>query len=287
MKRLISVLLAFVLLSGLYTGCGAADDAAAEETGEEKVIKIGCNPVPMVDILNVAAEVLKDEGYTLDIVEFTDYVLPNTSLEADELDANYFQTLGYMDSQNAESGLHLKAIGGVHVEPMGIYSEKITDISELAEGDEIAIPNDTDNMDRALNVLIQAGLLTDPGKDGQLTDLDFNDNSGTNPRGLKIVVNEAANLPNTLPDVAAAIINGNYALGAELPANHPAIFVETFDEEATIKRTNFIVVKEGNEENEKVIALVKAIQSDEVAKFIEDTYKGAVITSFVTSDQIN
>lgn len=277
MKKFLSLLLAAAVVFAL-AGCTGGTD------GGDKTVTVGCNPTPMVDILNAAKPVLEKAGYTLKIVEFTDYVLPNTSLESGELDANYFQTLGYMNNQN-ESGLHLKAIGGVHIEPMGIYSDKITSLDEVKDGDSFAVPNDTDNMDRALHVLIQAGLLKDPGT-ANLTENDFNGKADVNPKNLEIVPSEAANLPNVLPDVTGAVINGNYALGAELPSKHPAFFVEEFDDAAKIKRTNFIVVKQGNENNAKVRALVQAIQSDEVKNFIDEKYKGSVIISFLSEADI-
>ena len=281
MKKLLSLVLALALIFAL-AACGGNNNGGSSK---DKTVTVGCNPTPMVDILNAAKPVLEKAGYTLKIVEFTDYVLPNTSLEAGELDANYFQTLGYMNTQNAESGLHLKAIGGVHIEPMGIYSQKIQSLDEVKEGDSFAVPNDTDNMDRALHVLIQAGLLKDPGT-ANLTENDFNGKADVNPKGLTIVPSEAANLPNVLPDVTGAVINGNYALGADLPAKYPAFFVEEFDDAAKIKRTNFIVVKQGNEGSEKVKELVKAIQSDEVKKFIDEKYKGSVIISFLSEADI-
>lgn len=278
MKKVIGLVLTFALVFALAACSG-------QKAGDDKTVTVGCNPTPMVDILNAAKPVLEKAGYSLKIVEFTDYVLPNTSLESGELDANYFQTLGYMNTQNEESGLHLKAVGGVHIEPMGIYSQKIKGLDEVKDGDSFAVPNDTDNMDRALHVLIQAGLLQDPGK-ANLTENDFNGKADVNPKNLTIVPSEAANLPNVLPDVTGAVINGNYALGADLPSKHPAFFVEEFDDAAKVKRTNFIVVKQGNEGSEKVKALVKAIQSDEVKTFIDEKYKGSVIISFLGEGDI-
>lgn len=277
MKKLLALGLVLAVALSL-AACGEKKDAA-------KTIVVGCNPTPMVDILNAAKPVLEKAGYTLEIREFTDYVLPNTSLEAGELDANYFQTLRYMNNQNEEAGLHLKAVAGVHIEPMGIYSQKITKPEDLKDGDEIAVPNDTDNMDRALHVLIQAGLLNDPGT-ANLSESDFNGKADTNPRNFKISPAEAANLPNLLPDVTAAVINGNYALGANLPKTYPAFYVEQFDTDGAIARTNFIVVKTGNENSEKIKALAAAIQSPEVKAFIEENYKGSVITSFLGADDI-
>lgn len=282
-KRLFAVLLAGVVTVGCLAGCGGAkEDSAASE---DKKIVVGATPVPHADILdNVVKEVLAEDGYELETVVFQDYVLPNTSLEEGELDANYFQTLGYMNQQNDDAGLHLKAAIGVHIEPMGIYSEKITALADLKDGASIGIPNDPDNGERGLDLLIQKGLLVSKGQygvDDNYTFESITSDKEANPHGYVITPLEAASLPLSLPDLDAATINGNYALEADLPSTHPAIEIEEFDDETTIKRTNFVVVKEGNEGSEKVQALVKAITSDKVQKYIEDTYKGAVITSFI------
>ena len=278
---LVSLVLAATLAVSALTGCGAgAADSAADKT-----IKVGATPVPHAEILdNIVKEVLAEDGWTLETVVFSDYVLPNTSLEQGELDANYFQTLGYMNQQNQDAGLHLKAVAGVHIEPMGIYSQKYKALSELPDGAAIGIPNDPDNGERGIDLLVQKGLLASKGSfgsDPNYTEDSLTNDTEANPHGYVITPLEAASLPLSLPDLDAATINGNYALEAGLPAEYPALDIEEFDNETTIKRTNFLVVKEGNENSEKVQALIKALTSDKVKEYIDATYKGAVITSFV------
>ena len=306
-KRLFSsIVLSTVLAFGVLTGCGStgvsstqaangetATQAANGETATQaqasddtdKTIRVGATPVPHAEILdNIVKEVLAEDGYTLETVVFSDYVLPNTSLEAGELDANYFQTLGYMNQQNQDAGLHLVAVAGVHIEPMGIYSQKYTSLSDIPDGASIGIPNDPDNGERGIDLLVQEGLLNSKGSFG--TDPNYTEDSlskdkDANPHGYVITPLEAASLPLSLPDLDAATINGNYALEAELPAKYPALDIEAFDEETTVKRTNFLVVKEGNESSAKTQALIKALTSDKVQSYIDSTYKGAVITSFI------
>ncbi len=280
-KRLISAVLAGVMALGVLTGCGNA----ANSGSGDKTIKVGATAVPHAEILdNIVKEVLAEDGWTLETVVFQDYVLPNTSLEEGELDANYFQTLGYMNQQNSDAGLHLAAVAGVHIEPMGIYSDKYTSLADLPDGAKIGIPNDPDNGARGIDLLVQKGLLVSNGgygTDESVTEDSLTNDAEANPHGYVITPLEAANLPLSLPDLDAATINGNYALEAELPSKYPALEIEEFDDETTIKRTNFLVVKQGNEESEKTKALIKALQSDKVQKYIDETYKGAVITSFV------
>ena len=305
-KVLASIVLATTLALGALTGCGdtapaetqtteAAPEAQAEAPAEaeapatadsgDKKITVGATPVPHAEILdNIVKEVLAEDGWELETVVFSDYVLPNTSLEQGELDANYFQTLGYMNQQNQDAGLHLTAVAGIHIEPMGIYSQKYKALSEIPDGATIGIPNDPDNGARGLDLLVQKGLLVskgDFGTDPSYTEDTLTKDKDANPHGYVITPLEAANLPLSLPDLDAATINGNYALEAGLPAEYPALDIETFDDETTVKRTNFLVVKEGNESSEKTQALIKALQSDKVQKYIDDTYKGAVITSFI------
>lgn len=308
-KRIITSLILTAALSfGALTGCGsqaqtqpAAESSAAEATEAvadatdaqaadntadgDKTITVGATPVPHAEILdNIVKEVLAKDGWTLETVVFQDYVLPNTSLESGEIDANYFQTLGYLDQQNKDAGLHLTAVAGIHIEPMGIYSQKYKQLSEIPDGAEIGIPNDPDNGARALDLLVQKGLLTSKGsfgEDASYTEDTLSKDKDANPHGYKITPLEAANLPLSLPDLDAAAINGNYALEADLPSTYPALDIEEFDDETTVKRTNFLVVKDGNQDSEKIKALVAALKSDEVKAYIEETYKGAVIPSFI------
>ncbi len=259
--------------------------ASAGAANSDKKISVGVNPVPHADILeNAVKTVLADEGWELEVVVFQDYVLPNTSLEEGELDANYFQTLGYMKQQNEDNGLHLAAVAGVHIEPMGIYSQKYKSLDELPDGAEIGVPNDPDNMERGLNLLVQKGLLQSLGgygTDESVTAESLSDDAEANPHGYKITTLEAASLPLSLPDLDAAAINGNYAIGADLPTDYPALDIEEFNDETSTLRTNFLVVKQGNEDSEKTKALIAAIQSDAVKEYIEKTYKGSVIPSFI------
>ena len=279
MKKIITLLLALLVVFTL-AGCNAAPADGGEDVVEDKTITVGVNPVPHAEILeNAVKAVLADAGWDLQVVVYQDYVLPNENLVAGELDANYFQTLGYMNGQNDSHGWNLVAVKGVHIEPMGLYSDKYTDAADLPDGASISVPNDEDNRTRAIEFLIAHGFLN--AIDGELSANTINGNSEANPHNYQIVELEAAQLPLNLADVDASVINGNYALGAGLPASHPALLVEEFDEETAIRRTNFIVVTAGNENSEKIQALVAAITSDDVQKYIEDTYKGAVITSFV------
>ncbi|WP_026493199.1 MetQ/NlpA family ABC transporter substrate-binding protein [Butyrivibrio sp. XPD2002] len=261
----------------------AAGEIVAPADGDNK-ITVGATPVPHAEILdNIVKEVLAKSGWELETVVFNDYVLPNTSLEEGELDANYFQTLGYMNQQNEDAGLHLTAVAGVHIEPMGIYSEKYTSLEELPDGASIGIPNDPDNAERGIDLLVQKGLLTskgDYGTDDNYTEDTLSKDTEANPHGYVITPLEAASLPLSLPDLDAATINGNYALEAGLPESHPALDIEEFDDETTLKRTNFLVVKDGSQDSDKIKALVAALQSDEVKAYIDETYKGAVISSF-------
>ncbi|RAP44676.1 MAG: metal ABC transporter substrate-binding protein [Methanosphaera sp. rholeuAM74] len=281
-KNLITKIAATTMTAALVLGLGAG--LVSADDGDRK-ITVGVNPVPHADIMeNTVKDVLAEAGWELEVVVFQDYVLPNTSLEEGELDANYFQTLGYMNNQNEENGLHLAAVAGVHIEPMGIYTQKYKSLEELPDGAEIGIPNDPDNGARALALLVQKGLLTSVGAYGTDANATFesvSDDAEANPHGYKITPLEAASLPLSLPDLDAACINGNYALGAELPSNYPALEIEEFDDETSVRRTNFIVVKQGNEETEKTKALVEAVKSDAVKEYIDEQYKGSVIASFI------
>ena len=284
-RTIATAALALALVGCSSSTTSTKSTSTANSSSEDKVIRVGAPSVPNAEILNnVVKDVLENDGWELEVTEFTDYVTPNTALEEGSLDANYFQTLGYMDDQNESNGLHLAAAVGVHIEPMGIYSASLKSLDDLKDGATISVPNDTDNLDRGLRVLVQAGLLEDPKTDDHLDETTFNGNKELNPHNYEIQPVEAAQVPLTIDDVDAVVANGNYALEADLPSSHPAIYVESFDTETAVKRTNFIVVEQDNIDTEKTKELVKACTSDEVKKYIDDTYKGSVIASFIDAN---
>ncbi|MDO4198773.1 MAG: MetQ/NlpA family ABC transporter substrate-binding protein [Erysipelotrichaceae bacterium] len=274
-KKLLLALLALALLVGCSSGGSASTDTSTDTA--DKTIKVGATAVPHAMILNdVVKGILANEGWTLEVVEFTDYVTPNTSLEEGELDANYFQTLGYLEDQNETRGLHLVAVAGIHYEPMTVFAKTYTDLSQISDGDQIAVPNDYDNEKRALAVVAAAGLI-EYDADSVAADGSPLDGITSNPKNLVFQEVEAANVANVLDDVAALVINGNYALESNIKDRANNLFVEVPD---IAKRTNYVAVKEGNENSEKTQALVAAITSPEVKAYIEENYGSAVICVF-------
>lgn len=263
MKKLTAIIAAGTLAFAL------AAPAAAEGT-----ITIGASPTPHAEILEKAAEILKDQGWELEVTEFSDYIIPNEAVESGDLDANYFQHIPYMESFNEEKGTHLVNAGGIHYEPFGIYPGKKGSLEELEDGDSIAVPNDTTNEARALLLLQDNGLLT--LKEGAGLTATVNDIE-ENPLNLDIVELEAASIPNYLKDVDLVVLNGNYALQAGFSVAKDSIAYESSDSEAAKTYVNVIAVKEGNEENEGIKALVEVLKSDEIKTFINETYDGAVI----------
>jgi D-methionine transport system substrate-binding protein len=269
MKKTVSILLAFTLALGLLAGCGSAS--------KSKKIVVGATPVPHAEILKAAAEVLKDKGYELEIKEFTDYVQPNLSLQSDDLDANYFQHAPYLNDFNAEQKTDLVSIAGIHYEPLGIYPGKTKSLDDLKDGAQVAVPNDTTNEARALLLLEANGLIkVDPDAGLKATPKDI----AENPKNLKFVEIEAAQLVRSLQDVDIAVINGNYAIQGGLNAVTDALAKEEKDSVAATTYANILVVRRGNENREDLKALAEALQSEKVRKFIEDTYKGAVVPVF-------
>ena len=262
------------------TSAEATEEASTEassDAADDTVIRVGASPTPHAEILAEVADALAAEGYTLEVVEFTDYILPNVSLADGELDANYFQHITYLNDYNDNNGTDLVSAAGIHYEPFAIYSENISSLDELQDGDSIAVPNDPTNEARALLLLQEQGLIT--LKDGaglQATALDIEEN----PKNLQLVEIEAAQLPRSLPDVAAAVINGNYALDAGLSALNDSLAVESSDSDTAQAYTNVIAVVSGNENSEKVQALVNALKSDDVKAFMETTYNGNVVAVF-------
>ena len=260
-----------VIEGGGQAAAPAQDAGQAEEKG---TIKIAASPIPHAEILEEAGKILAAEGWKLEVVVFEDYVQPNLVVESGDLDANYFQHIPYLESFNEENKTHLVNAGGIHYEPFGIYAGTRASLEELQEGDAIAIPNDTTNEARALLLLQDNGVIKlKEGAGLTATVLDIE----SNPLNLDIVELEAAQVSRVRQEVAAVVLNGNYALEAGLTAGRDAITYEASDSEAAKTYVNIVAVKEGNENNEGIQALVKVLKSDEIKKFINDKYDGAVI----------
>ena len=257
------------------TSAGTSDDAAgssAPAAAASEPLKVGVSPVPHAEILEfVDTELAPEAGIDLELVEFTDYVQPNAALDDGSLDANYFQHEPYLAEQEAAGGYDFAAVTPVHLEPLGLYSEKVDAVDALEDGAQIAIPNDPTNAARALKLLEGEGLLTlaDTGE-ASATVLDIEDN----PKNLDLVEIEAAQLPRSLADVDAAVINGNYAIEADLSPAEDAIAVESPEGNPY---ANLLVVRTGDESDPRVVKLAELLASQEVADFIEKTYDGAVI----------
>ncbi len=290
MKKFLAILLALVLVlsfaacSNETSNSGDSSDGSSEGevskednevSTEDKVITVGASPAPHAEILEVAKEVLAEQGYTLEIVEFTDYVLPNEALNSGDLDANYFQHKPYLDNYNANNGTDLVSAGAIHYEPLGVYPGRTATVEDLADGAEIAVPNDGSNEARALYLLQELGLITvDDSKGYDITAIDIVDN----PKNLKIIETAAEQIPNILPDVDLAVINGNYAIGAGIDST--VLATEDKDSEAAQTYANIVAVKAGHENDEKIVALVNALCSEEVRTFIEETYGISVVPMF-------
>lgn len=284
-KKIAALILTLALVFSL-AACGSktpsteTDIPATGEPENENVenvtLKVAATPVPHAEILAVAKEILAEQGITLEIIEFTDYVQPCMVTENGEVDANYVAHLPYIDGFNAENGTHLVSVAAIHYEPLGLYAGKTASIEELADGAKIAVPNDGSNEARALLLLEANGLITlKEGAGFTATKLDIVEN----PKNLEIVEMEAAQLPRTLADVDMAVVNGNYALEAGLSIAD-ALATEAVESESAQTYANIVVVKEGNEENAAVKALCEALQSEQVKSFIEEKYEGAVVALF-------
>ncbi len=242
--------------------------------GNGQVIKIAASPVPHAEILEKAKAILADYGYTLEITEFEDYVLPNNVVESGEFDANYMQHVPYLNSFNEEQGTHIVNAGGIHYEPFGVYPGTKSSLDDIADGDSIAIPNDTTNEARALLLLQDNGLLK--LKDGAGLTATVND-IVENPHNIQFVELEAAQVARVTKEVEYVVLNGNYALEAGFSVAKDSIAYEASDSVAATTYVNIIGVKEGQENSDKIKALVAVLRSKEIKKFIEDTYDGAVV----------
>lgn len=295
MKKLLSTALAASLILSL-AACGSAASpapasseaastssevasSAAESTNDLAGTKlvVAASPTPHAEILGVAKEILAEQGITLEIKEFSDYVQPNLVTENGEVDANYFQHTPYLESFNAENGTHLVSVGAIHYEPFGIYPGKSNDLANIADGATIAVPNDTTNEARALQLLAAQGIIT--VREGAGLTATVNDIE-ENPHNVKIQEIEAAQLPRTVQDVDFAVINGNYAMEAGFSVGKDALATEDATSEAAQTYANVLVVKEGNENNPAIQALLAALQSDKVRDYINETYDGAVMPIF-------
>lgn len=298
MKRIIGLSLVLLLTFGLFAGCqkkatNTTDNSTSSQTGIEKnednasssqadiqkpelpVIMVGATPSPHAEILEVARPILEAKGYALQIMEFTDYVLPNMAVDSKELDANFFQHQPYLDKFNEENGTTMISLVGVHYEPMGIYAGKTKSIKDLQEGAQITVPNDGTNEARALLLLESQGLITiDPNAGFNATVKDITEN----PLNLKILEIAAEQLALSLPDVDLAVINGNFALQAGLNVTTDSLAKEEPDSLGGRTYINILAVRDGDQDREDLKALAEALASNEVKKFIEEKYQGAVVS---------
>ena len=275
MKKKLYLLLALVLAVASLTACGSSDKKDDSKKAESKgTIKVAASATPHAEILEEAKKILKDKGWDLQIQVFDDYVQPNNVVESGDFDANYFQHIPYLEQFNKEKGTHLVNAGGIHYEPFGIYPGTKASLDELADGDSIAVPNDTTNEARALLLLQDNGIIT--LKEGAGLTATKND-IVENPYNVDIVELEAAQVPRVKDEVAFMVLNGNYALEAGFSVAKDAIAYEKADSEAAKTYVNVIAVKEGNENSDKIKALVEVLTSQEIKDYINNTYDGAVI----------
>ena len=263
-KKLVALGVTTVILATTLVGCGGKD---------EKTITVGASISPHAEILEAARPQIEAAGYTLEIKEFTDYVIPNTALDDGDLDANFFQHLPYLEDFNAEKGTELSSVADVHFEPLGIYPGKTASLEDIKEGAVVGVPNDTTNEARALLLLEAQGLIKLKEDAGlTATKLDVVEN----PLNLDIQEIEAAQLPRTLQDLDIACINGNYALEGKLDLAS-VLASESIESISAKTFANIIAVQTKNVDTDKTKALVKAVQSEEVRKFIDENYEGLVV----------
>ena len=268
MKKLIAAALTGALVLGTVgTTVVFADD-------DDKTITVAASETPHSEILEQAKPILEKEGYDLEVTVFDDYVQPNEVVESGDFDANYFQHIPYLESFNEEKGTHLVNAGGIHYEPFGIYPGTKASLDDLEDGDTIAVPNDTTNEARALLLLQDNGIIT--LKDGAGLEATVNDIE-ENPHNVEIVELAAEQVARVADETAYIVLNGNYALQAGYSVAKDALAYEKSDSEAAKTYVNVIAVKEGNENSDKIKALVAALKSDEIKDFINEKYDGAVI----------
>ena len=246
----------------------------SKKDSDDKKITVAASATPHAEILEEAKSLLKEKGYDLEVKIFDDYVQPNNVVESGEFDANYFQHVPYLEQFNKEKGTHLAVAGKIHYEPFGIYPGTKKDLKDIAKGDKIAVPNDTTNEARALLLLQDNGIIK--LKDGAGINATVNDIE-ENPHNVEIVELEAAQVARVVNETAYVVLNGNYALAAGFSVGKDALAYEQNDSEAAKTYVNVIAVKEGNENNEAIKALVDVLKSDDVKNYIKETYDGAVL----------
>lgn len=276
-KGLIGLVLSAMLL---LTACGGnaggngtegttADTSGNDAVEETSKLVVGATALPHAEMLNQVKDTLAEQGIELEVKEFADYTLINTALAEGELDANFFQHLPYLESYAEDSGIKLVSAGGVHIEPMGIYSDKITDMEALSDGAKVSIPNDATNEGRALLLLEELGYIKldeEAGLSAMPSDIIENE------KGLQFVELDAAQLPRTLSEVEISVINTNYALEADLNPTDDALAMEGADS----PYVNIIAVREGDENNESIKALYSALTTEDMRNFILENYEGVV-----------
>lgn len=274
-RKISIIALVLVLVLGVLTACGGSSSGGGDAEAD-KTIKVAASPTPHARILEAARDTLKEAGWELEVVECLDYVTPNQFTTDGSVDANYFQHVPYLDQYNEENGTDLVAVGNMHYEKMAIYAGTKASLDEIAEGDQIGVPNDATNEARALKVLAENGIITlKDGASELATEADIADY----PKGkVEIVPLEAATIPTQLPSLAFGVINANYAMEADIMDK--VVAIEGTDQQQEDTYVNIIVVNAENKDSEKTKALVDALHSDAVKSFIEEEFKGVVVVKF-------
>lgn len=273
MKKIVSAVLIGALTLGVLTGCSAKPETPETPGAETVTIKVAASPTPHAEILKEVVPILAEQGITLEIVEFTDYVQPNIAVYDGELDANFFQHQPYLDDFNKERNMDLTTVGKVHVEPLGVYSKTITDFASIPDGATIGLPNDNTNLARALMLLEANGLIKlKEGVGIAATERDIVEN----PKNIVVKTMEAATLPRLLEDVDAAVINTNYAIPAGLNPVKDALVIENADS----PYANIIATRKDNVDADSIKKLVEALNSETIKTFIETKYEGAIVPAF-------
>lgn len=278
-KKFLSLILALALSASL-TACGSSDttettdDTDSGDTAETVTLKVAASPTPHAEILEQVKPILAEQGIDLVITEYGDYIVPNTAVDEGDEDANYFQHTPYLEQFNAENGTDLVSAGKIHYEPMGIYAGKTASLEELPDGATIAVPNDTTNEARALQLLAAQSLIEiDPEAGLNATPNDIT----SNPKNLEFTELDAAMIPNTIEEFDLNVINSNYALQAGLNPAEDALASEDASSDAAQTYANIVAVKAGHENDPAIVALVDALHSEEIQEFINTTYAGSVL----------